>query len=408
MPRKSVQPLRARATVLAAALAAGALTGLTGPPANAAVGDPAGDNAYAYTVRLAIGDTFRACTGALVDRYWVISAASCFAADPARPTGVGGAPKWHTTVTVGRTDLNTTNTGVSAEVVQLVARADRDLVMAKLATPVDGIVPLHVATTAPAPAEKLRAPGYGRTGTEWVPNRLHVGAFTLDGVRPTAVDTTGTGGAAICKGDTGAPVVRDTGGVGELVAVASRSWQGGCFGESESRTGAAGSRTDDLAGWVKDLRYSTADVRAGTHVQIIGSDNALYDSVANYTTGGWSNSWSPTGNESLLAVDSVAVGDTVHVYAVLSNHRVYSRDGKVGGRWGTWNAVPGGAVAGDGAQKITAAARGNTGLVDVEIIGSDGSLHATTADYNTGRWTAWKEIPGGATGVKAITAASTD
>ncbi|MFJ4091257.1 trypsin-like serine protease [Kitasatospora sp. NPDC089913] len=180
-----------------------------------------------------------ACTGALVDRSWVITTASCFADDPARPSAVGGAPKWRTTVTVGRTDLNATNTGLSTEVVDLVARADRALVMAKLASPVDGIVPLKVATAAPVPAEKLKAPGHGRTRTEWIPSRLHVGAFTLAGVRPTAVHTTGTGGSAICKGDTGAPVVREVGGRTELVAVASRSCQGSCLGESESRTGTA-------------------------------------------------------------------------------------------------------------------------------------------------------------------------
>ncbi|MCX4690689.1 S1 family peptidase [Kitasatospora purpeofusca] len=405
MPRTSIRSTRKVAT-LVAAVAAAAVAPFTAPTANAAAGDPAGDNSYAYTAHLAIGDNFRACTGALVDRYWVVTAASCFADDPAQATGVGGAPKWRTTVTVGRTDLSATSTGVSTEVVELVARADRDLVMAKLATPVDGITPLRVAGTAPVPSEKLRMPGYGRTKAEWVPNRLHSGVFTLTGVRATAVDTTGTAGAAVCKGDTGAPVVRENGGVGELVAVASRSWQGGCLGETESRTGAANSRADDLAGWVKDLRYSTADVQAGTHVQIIGSDNALYDSVANYAGGGWTNGWTPTGNEHLLAVDSVAVGDTVHVYAVLSNHRVYSRDGKVGGRWGAWNEVPGGAVAGDGAQKITAAVRGNTGLVDVEIIGSDGSLYGTTADYSTGWRPTWGKI--GDNRLTAVTSAYFD
>ncbi|MEE1826309.1 trypsin-like serine protease [Streptomyces sp. BE20] len=375
-----------KAALLTTAIAAGSLTTLSASPAGATAGTPATDGSYAYTARIAIGDNFRACTGALVDRYWVITAASCFADNPSQPAAVAETPKWATTVTVGRTDLTATNTGATRSVEKLVARPERDLVMAKLATPIDGIAPLRVATSAPVPAENLRVPAYGRTKTEWVPNKLHSGVFTLNGVRTTAVDTSGTNGAAICKGDTGAPVIRETGTGAELVAVASRSWLGGCLGETETRTGAANSRVDDLDAWIKNLRLSTADVQAGTHVQIIGSDDKLYDSVADYTSGLWTRGWTPTGDSRLLAVDSVATGDTVHVYAVLTDHRVYSRDGKIGGRWGAWSEVPGGAVAADGAQKITAAVRGNTGLVDVEIIGSDGSLYGTTADYGTGTW----------------------
>ncbi|MEV7939246.1 MULTISPECIES: hypothetical protein [unclassified Kitasatospora] len=56
-----------RAGVLIATVAVGTLTIFSAPPAGAVVGDPAADGSYAYTTRLAIGDS-RACTGALVDR----------------------------------------------------------------------------------------------------------------------------------------------------------------------------------------------------------------------------------------------------------------------------------------------------------------------------------------------------
>ncbi|WP_049652937.1 trypsin-like serine protease, partial [Kitasatospora sp. MY 5-36] len=194
MPRNS-STRNLRAGVLVAAAAAGTLS--TVSPAGAVVGDAAANDTYTATTRLVVGDNLRACTGALVDRYWVLTAASCFSDDPAQPQALAaGAPKWKTTVTVG---------GQSAEVAELVPRQDRDLVMARLATPVDGIAPLPLATAAPTAGQSLRVPGFGRTKDEWVPSKLHTGVFTLDTVSATGIGTTGTGGAAICKGDTGAP-----------------------------------------------------------------------------------------------------------------------------------------------------------------------------------------------------------
>ncbi|MFG2919582.1 trypsin-like serine protease [Kitasatospora sp. NPDC048298] len=238
-----------RAGVLVAAATAGTLSSFS--PAGAVVGDAAADASYTFTARLAIGDNQRACTGALIDQYWVIGAASCFADDPAQPQALAaGAPKWRTTATVG---------SKSVQVVELAPRQDRDLVMARLATPVEGVAPLAVGTSEPAAGQSLRLPGYGRTKDEWVPNKLHTGAFSLDTVTATGVGITGTGGAAVCKGDTGAPAVREVNGRAELVAVASRSWQGGCLGTpaTETRTGAYATRVDDLGTWITRTRHST-------------------------------------------------------------------------------------------------------------------------------------------------------
>ncbi|MEU1289835.1 trypsin-like serine protease [Kitasatospora sp. NPDC005856] len=403
MPRKS-QARSRRAGVLAATAIAGALGSFA--PAQAVAGDPAADGSYAFTARLVIGDNLRACTGALVDRYWVLTAASCFADDPAQPQVLAaGAPKWRTTATVGRTDL-TTSTGRTAEIAELVPRADRDLVMARLATPVDGIAPLAVATAAPTVGQSLRVPGYGRTKTEWVPNKLHSGAFTLATVNATGIGTTGTGGAAVCKGDTGAPVIRDTNGAAELVAVASRSWQGGCLGvpATETRTGVHNTRVDDLDAWVKEVRYSTAEVKPGTHVQVLGSDLALWDTVTDHRTGRWADRWSAVGTSATAgtqsAVDSVAIGNAVHVFAIGTDGRVYTRDGVVGGAWSGWQEIPGGA---GGVQAITATARGNT--VSLQVIGSDGGLHAATGDYTTGNWSGWTPVENN--GIRAITSTTT-
>ncbi|MFB8242076.1 RICIN domain-containing protein [Kitasatospora purpeofusca] len=237
------------------AVLAGAL--LAGGPAPALSGDAAPPASYAFTAKLDIGDGQRACTGALIDPFWIITAASCFADDPSRPTALpAGAPALRTTVTVGRTDLTTT-AGQVRDVVELVPRTDRDLVMARLANPVTDISPVALATTAPVAGEELRVTGYGRTRTEWVPDRLHSAAFTVGAIGPTGLDIAAKApaGAAVCKGDTGGPALRQVGDHYELAALNSRSWQNGCLGSTETtRAGAYDTRTDDLGTWIQQTR----------------------------------------------------------------------------------------------------------------------------------------------------------
>ncbi|MEE1783445.1 hypothetical protein PUR71_11035 [Streptomyces sp. SP17BM10] len=84
----------------------------------------------------------------------------------------------------------------------------------------------------------------------------------------TAVAVTGQSGSVICKGDTGAPAIGETDGKAELAAVASRSWQGGCLGTpaTETRTGATGTRVDDLGAWIQQVRASaTAPTANAVH-----------------------------------------------------------------------------------------------------------------------------------------------
>nr|BEK62901.1 hypothetical protein KPHV_01280 [Kitasatospora purpeofusca] len=254
MPR-----LRSRSTWTTGTVTTAALTGalLAGTPAPALSGDPVPPASYAFTAKLDIGDGQRACTGALIDPFWIVTAASCFADDPARPATVpAGPPALRTTATVGRTDLTTT-TGQVRDVVELVPRSDRDLVMARLANPVTGITPVAVAGTAPAAGEELTVAGFGRTRTEWVPDRLHSGLFTVGTVDPTglAITPKTPTGAAVCKGDTGGPALRKVGDHYELAALNSRSWQNGCLGTTETtRTGAYDTRTDDLGPWIQQTR----------------------------------------------------------------------------------------------------------------------------------------------------------
>ncbi|MFB6894475.1 trypsin-like serine protease [Kitasatospora sp. NPDC056327] len=223
-------------------------------PAHAVAGDPVADGGHAFTARLDIGDNKRSCSAALINPTHVVTAAACFADDPANPSTVtAGKPKDKAVITVGRTDL-TGQAGAAAEVIEIKPRTDRDLVVARLAHPVFGITPVTLATAAPAVGDTLRVTGYGRTRTEWAPTRLHSTAVTVTAAAATTVGfaakapATGT----ICKGDTGGPLFRENGSTAVLAGVHSRAWQGGCFGSAETRTDAVDSRVDDIRQWILD------------------------------------------------------------------------------------------------------------------------------------------------------------
>src|SRR5262249_16605551 len=133
--------------------------------------------------------------------------------------------------------------------------ADRDAMMVKLAQPVTGVTPVKIATNAPVAGEQLRSTGFGRTKTEWVPNKLHSAAFTVASADATSVGLNGSAGAVIWQGDAGGPALREKDGQVELVAVNSRSWQGGCLGTdlTETRTAALSTRIDDLDPWTQQV-----------------------------------------------------------------------------------------------------------------------------------------------------------
>ncbi|MGW8743898.1 trypsin-like serine protease [Streptomyces sp. NPDC055794] len=242
-----------RLAALAAALTVGPLV-LTAVPAAAVTGPaaPASDTTHSYTAQIVVGDHDRGCSGVLVDTEWLLTAASCFADKPAESLAVpAGKPAKTTTATIGRAELTGTQ-GAVRQVVELVPRTDRDVVLARLNRPVTNVTPLALATTAPTAGEELTLAGYGRSKTEWAPLNLHTGVFSVDAAAATTATVTGKDGVAACMGDTGGPLVRTVNGTKQLAALASRSYQGGCFGidAAETRTGGVVTRVDDLGSWV--------------------------------------------------------------------------------------------------------------------------------------------------------------
>lgn len=232
--------------LLATSLLAGAFAAL---PAQAVSGPAAAGKDLIFTARLDVGGGARACSGVLVESRWVLTSAGCFTDDAATPSP--GKPPRATTVTIGRTDL-TTSGGEVRKVVGLVPRADRDVVLAELDKAVTTVAPVSLATAAPAAGSRVTVAGYGRTKDEWSPLKMHTGAFTLGTASEATLAMTGKDGAAVCGGDIGGPVLATKDGKTELIALNSRSWQGGCFGSdpAEARTGALGSRVDDIRDWV--------------------------------------------------------------------------------------------------------------------------------------------------------------
>ncbi|GAA2791983.1 hypothetical protein GCM10010505_19400 [Kitasatospora aburaviensis] len=222
------------------------LTATDGPQATAGPAATAPAAVAALTVGRPGRPGAHSCTATLVAPQWLLSAAGCFADQPDTPTAVAaGAPRQQSTATVN---------GRSIEVVELVPRTDRDLVLARLAESVATATPVAVATAAPAAGEELRVLGLGRTGTEWLPKAPHASAVTTGAVAATGLDLTArTPADRVCQGDGGGPVWRVGNGEPAIVGVLSRSWQAGCLGTdaTETRTGAYAGRVDDLATWVK-------------------------------------------------------------------------------------------------------------------------------------------------------------
>ncbi|WP_327732839.1 trypsin-like serine protease [Streptomyces nojiriensis] len=318
-----MKPLSSSKTAIRAAIGVALLSapltlaGLVGT-AQGAVGTPAAAGALAFTAQLSIGEwpENRACTATVVHELWVATAASCFADRPGAAVPAG-KPARRTTVTLsGGTVLN---------VVELTPRTDRDLVLARLDRAAQGITPVALAATAPAAGHQVSAAGFGRTKTEWVPDKVHRAAFAVKDITGNELTLDAAhGSSALCKGDSGGPVLDAD---GKLVGVNSRSWQGGCLGvpATETRTGAVATRVDNLAQWITlstGPRWGAENEGVGSKAQDLWgdfngdgkSDTAVLHDYGQTTAGGnrsglWTQAGNGTGFENPVKVwDSAASG----------------------------------------------------------------------------------------------------
>ena len=373
--------------VTAGLLSAGVSEAVSGPEATT--------GQFAATVKLSIGDEAngRNCSGTLIDSYWLATAASCFAATPGDQVPAGKP---------ALKAIATLSNDKTVEITELAPRTDRDLVLARLATPATGVAGVKRATTAPAAGTSLTAVGFGRTKTEWTPNKLHTGYFTTNTVNATTLAITGKGADVLCKGDTGGPLLN---AAGEIVGINSRSWQGGCLGiaPSETRTGAVSVRTDDLGEWIDGYRSRASGWKTATAVQ---SGSSLYQGVR-LPDGSWTGFTDvQTKAGDLKGIRSSAVvgmnGDT-HLLAISNNGGLFHTIRKEDGTWSTFGDVFAVANTLGNLTQVTAT---NIGY-DLHVVAvADGKIFHTVRNA-AGQWTKFGDVAGAAGPIGKVTAAAT-
>lgn len=229
-----------------------------------------------FVVKIDIGgEDPRACTGALVDPQWVVTAASCFA-EGTDGTVTPGAPAAPTTATVGRADL-TSAAGQRLRVDRVVPHHERDVALVRLALVATSGTPLAIGADAPTDAEGLAVAGFGRTADTWVPDNVQAAAVSVTTVTDGTFDVVGALGASVsaCQGDAGGPVTRQTDAGVELAGLLIGSAHDGCLEEpTGSGSGATAVRLDGLASWIESTAVGYASGFLRTYHSVAEPDGS--------------------------------------------------------------------------------------------------------------------------------------
>jgi hypothetical protein len=250
-------------------LTVGAMFGLTtavvGPAYAISNGDPVKEGRYRFAVKLTMplitspttGATrSSACSAALVDAQWIVSAGHCF--HDGDRNKINGTPHYRVVATVGTANV-ASGRGQDVDVVDVhQAPNDADLAIAKLARPVYGIRPLRISSGPPAVGTVVRIVGFGwyTTGSAPVPSatrtpsdRAYTGTVRVKDVTVTELGVADdrTEPVTGCLYDSGAPYFTERYGVWYLVAVES---DGPTCPHNQRETTA---RADNLRGWIHSV-----------------------------------------------------------------------------------------------------------------------------------------------------------
>ncbi len=304
------------------------------------------------TVRVRAGAE-RACSGVLVQRWWVLTARSCFTGTP-DGTLPRGAPTVPTSVTTGA--------GRTVQVDSFEPHSDRDLVLVRLASPLNDVAPVPLASTAAVGDDTVTAVGYSRTATSWSSDLVRAVPSTVTAVTSTTLTLQPTGVGLVCRGAAGGATLRTTANGGfEVVGIHRSGTQSGCLG-ADGGTAAqlvTDTRVDDLGAWVSAVATEPFE-------HVMGAD------------------WSGDGAADVLAVDQ---GGNLWYYP--HNGNALSPRVRIGQGWASMKHVTAGDWNGDGRADIIAVdAVGALWLYEHTL----GNSFAAPRKIGNGGWGAFKAV----------------
>ncbi|WP_246127575.1 trypsin-like serine protease [Amycolatopsis rhizosphaerae] len=148
------------------------------------------------------------CSGALIDDNWIITAGHCF--HDLRDNRIGGKPKYHMTVVVGK-NKDSDSGGATRQVVDVRQSPLNDLAVAKLDTPITDIVPLTLDDQKAAIGKQLEFAGWGSLSATVIQQTDHLkrGRFAISAIHSSTYEAqplaTRTVENSPCPDDSGSP-----------------------------------------------------------------------------------------------------------------------------------------------------------------------------------------------------------